>query len=125
MKVKIKKVYYCDYCKKRSLRSLANHETHCTANPNRECRLCGRISIKKIIEKYKGYFEVSTVMNSRFGYEYEGIEVKFLKDFTLEDIRNEVRNDDGTPCPMCLLAISRNLGINRYYFDEKFKFDVG
>jgi len=35
-----KNVYYCDYCKKRSLRSLKNHELRCTGNPNRECGVC-------------------------------------------------------------------------------------
>jgi hypothetical protein len=40
MKVKIKKVYYCDFCRKHSLRSLVKHEEHCTANPNRKCGLC-------------------------------------------------------------------------------------
>lgn len=123
MKTKIKKVWYCSFCPKHSLRSLKNHELHCTANPNRECKLCGRISIKEIIEKYRKYFEVSTVMKRQLDYVHEEVEVKFLKEFTLDDIKDEVRNDDDIPCPMCLLAISRNLGINRYYFDEKFKFD--
>ena len=32
--------YYCDYCKKSSGRSLADHEKHCTMNPARVCRFC-------------------------------------------------------------------------------------
>jgi len=32
--------YYCDFCKKSSGRTLADHERHCTMNPNRVCRFC-------------------------------------------------------------------------------------
>jgi len=32
--------YYCDYCKKSGGNSLAIHETHCTMNPDRICRMC-------------------------------------------------------------------------------------
>lgn len=41
MKVRIKKVYYCDYCKKHSLKNISYHENYCTGNLNRECRMCG------------------------------------------------------------------------------------
>lgn len=55
MIIKTKKVYYCEFCKKRSLRkdTMIKHEKHCTLNPNRICRLCGVINIKPLIEKYK------------------------------------------------------------------------
>ena len=43
MKTLKKNVYYCDFCKKRSLRSLKNHEAHCTGNPDRTCRLCAAV----------------------------------------------------------------------------------
>ena len=45
MKVKIKKVYYCDFCRKHSLRPLVKHEEHCTANPNRKCGLCKKSGV--------------------------------------------------------------------------------
>lgn len=34
--------YYCDYCRKSkgTRQSMEQHERHCTANPNRECRMC-------------------------------------------------------------------------------------
>jgi hypothetical protein len=34
--------YWCDYCKKAGLQKAAmiRHETHCTLNPNRRCRVC-------------------------------------------------------------------------------------
>lgn len=37
MRVETKKVYYCDHCKKHSLRPLTKHERGCTNNPDREC----------------------------------------------------------------------------------------
>jgi hypothetical protein len=40
MKIKIKKVYYCDFCKKHSLLPLTKHEKHCTLNPHRQCGMC-------------------------------------------------------------------------------------
>jgi len=42
MKEKIKKVYYCDFCKRHTLtiNSMVKHEKHCTLNPNRICRVC-------------------------------------------------------------------------------------
>lgn len=115
MRIIKKNVYYCDYCKKKSLKSLAIHEKHCTANPDRICRLCEGKSIKEIIDKYKKLFiveEVDALTEST-------IKVKYLKEFTLEDIRNEIEDN----CPTCLLAIIRCVGLNRYYFDKKFKFD--
>lgn len=34
--------YYCDYCSKGRCQatSIANHELHCTKNPNRQCGMC-------------------------------------------------------------------------------------
>lgn len=116
MKVKIKKVYYCDFCKKRALRSLAQHEKHCTGNPDRECRLCENKSIKKIIEKYRKLF---TIKEIHTGLQPCSVTPVFKKKFTLKDIINEL----DYRCPNCILAIIRCLGLNRYYFEKKFKFD--
>ncbi len=40
MRTVLKKVYYCEFCGKHSLRSLATHEKYCTGNPDRGCRMC-------------------------------------------------------------------------------------
>ena len=42
MRVQLKKVYYCDFCKKKgmSAASMSKHEKHCTLNPSRQCGLC-------------------------------------------------------------------------------------
>lgn len=112
-------VYYCDFCGKRALRSLADHEEVCTANPDRKCRLCaeeGNPPIRPIIEKYKGYFQLNKFRDK---YGAPTVEVVFSKEFTLDDIRKEL----DVSCPNCLLAIIRALGLSRYYFEGKFKFD--
>ena len=109
MKVIKKNVYYCEYCKKKSLRSVKIHEKHCTANPNRECRLCDNQSIMPIIEKYSKYYYL----------EIEPLKVIFLKEFTLRDLVNEL----DYVCPNCILALIRCLGLNRWYMEKKYKFD--
>lgn len=118
MKIIKKNVYYCDFCKKKSLRSLKEHEKHCTANPDRSCRLCDNKSVKEIIDKYRKYFYAREVPTKHIPAELK-IQVVFKKKFTLEDIKNEL---DYT-CPNCILTIIRCLGLNRYYFEKKYEFD--
>lgn len=123
MKVKKKNVYYCDFCKKKSLRSLKIHEKHCTANPDRECRLCDNKSIKPIIEKYKKLFYLREIKKHLFSNpdmaEVATIIPVFTKKFTLKELINEL----DYICPNCILAMIRCLGLNRYYMNNKFKFD--
>lgn len=40
MRTVLKKVYYCDFCGKHSLRPVTKHEKYCTGNPDRGCRMC-------------------------------------------------------------------------------------
>ncbi len=121
MKTKRKIVYYCDFCKKKSLRSLKIHEKHCTANPDRECRLCDNKDIKPIIEKYKKFFTIEETEKVILGGQEWEVVIKptFKKEFTLRDIVNEL----DYICPNCILAIIRCLGLNRYYMEDKFKFN--
>ena len=121
MKVKKRNVYYCDFCNKRSLRSLKTHEKHCTANPDRFCRLCGRESIREIIDKYRTYFEVKETMDDKSWCDGTvNVEVIYHNDFSLQGIINYELNYE---CPNCIFAIIRCLGLNRYYFDKKYQFD--
>jgi len=96
MKIEMKKVYYCDYCKKHSLRPLIDHELHCTMNPDRKCGLCGRTtSLSPIIEIIKENMKYDTGPDSLSG--------KVIIDKPrMEDVFDEV--DD---CPMCVFAILR------------------
>jgi hypothetical protein len=117
VKVIKKNVYYCDFCKKKSLRSLKNHEKHCTGNPDRECRLCETSSIREIINKYRKYIKVIESKPDEFGMITGKVEYK--KEFTLQDIINEL----DYKCPNCILTILRCVGLNRFYFGNKYKFD--
>lgn len=42
MKVKVKTVYYCEYCGKKMFvrKAMERHEKRCTRNPNRSCGMC-------------------------------------------------------------------------------------
>jgi hypothetical protein len=101
MKTIVKTVYYCDFCKKRGLRkhSMQIHEEHCTANPDRTCRMCGNTDIKPLIEKYKNRFEIGD--NGFLGsVVWHG-----------EPVTQEMILDDTEGCPACALAIIRNSGL--------------
>lgn len=107
MKIKVKKVYYCDFCKKHSLRNLTEHEKHCTANPNRICKLCELCGISndipKLIEKYKEIAEPYNMMNSKVSGE--------VIDIPQDDILKLLKEDTDY-CPNCILTILRCSGLN-------------
>lgn len=110
MKIKTKKVYYCDYCKKHSLRSLLKHERHCTANPNRECRLeCDTVNLPKLIEKYKKQL---VIREHAFGC--------FNEVVSKPDIKN-IKADTGN-CPNCTLTILRCAETGSYYSPDEFNY---
>ena len=101
MKVKNKKVYYCDFCKKHSLifNSIKKHEEHCTLNPNRTCGLCDRKGnykkeIKIINKAYK------ELMSHK---ENGGIVETYCRVF--EDKVKEMLEE--IECPVCMLSILR------------------
>lgn len=125
MKVVKKNVYYCDFCKKRSLRSLKKHELHCTGNPDRSCQLCGRPDgVRDIAKKFLAKFEIiETKAFIELNEIIDGTtKIKWIEEFTLDDVRAEIdQYEEG--CPNCLLTVIRAAGLNRYYFEKRFKFD--
>jgi len=122
MRVAKRNVYYCDFCKKHSLRSLVVHEKHCTANPDRECRLCesGK-SVSPIIKKYSTMFELQDRVDAKifgWGGGYTPA-IVFKTEFTLKDIIKELDYQ----CPNCILTILRCLGVTKYCLENRFKYD--
>jgi hypothetical protein len=129
MRIVKKNVYYCDFCKKKNLsgHAMKVHEKHCTANPDRECRLCDAGNIKDLIEEIKTSFTIvqkpciQTEIDRMFYREDEtfpGIEWKGTP-FTMDKLR-EITED----CPVCLLAVLRQtelykLDSQEYEFDFK------
>lgn len=127
MKVIKKNVYYCDFCKRKNLSggAMSVHEKHCTANPNRECRVCGKKDISEAVSKFTIRFKLHPIERENIFtlkhdetdfYEY-GVEW-IGEPVTMNEIRDEV--DD---CPNCILAVLRQTGFNKYYFNfEKFDY---
>ena len=90
--------YYCDFCGKSGGHPwhMKNHESSCTANPERKCRMC----------EYAGG-----------GH---GLSMKELIDVLglggedgLKRLREATEN-----CPACMLAAIRQSRINEYEHDE-------
>ena len=127
MRKEKKWMFYCDFCKKKGMSGshISIHEKHCTANPDRDCRLCGRTGfrmykragIREIIDKYRKYFYTRKI-KPRHPFDADDVQVVYRKKFTLQEIMDEVDE-----CPNCIFTIIRCLGLNRYYFKKKFDYD--
>ncbi len=115
MKVKTKKVYYCNFCNKHSLKTLVKHENHCTGNINRECRVCKSTSIwdiPKMIKEFKKRYIID---------EHEGYEaIRWVdKPITKDEILDLVEQ-----CPACTLTIIRQLSPSSGMIDFNFKIEM-
>lgn len=115
-----KEVYYCDHCKKRSLSKghMNTHERHCTANPDRECRMCSKdthFNIREIVEQLKTRF----VLEETLREEYEdGPMITVLKaKWTGEPITLNEVSTLVSDCPNCMLAIIRQTKLAYHYFE--------
>ena len=107
MKTIKKNVYYCDFCKKKGLSAghMNTHEKHCTANPDRYCRMCDcKPDIKKHIrlanKMVKKYIKGGTngVIIDEDGP--DSGKTRFERDFDL--LITQV-----VECPACTLAVVR------------------
>lgn len=108
MLTKMKKVYYCEFCSKHSLRPLTSHELHCTLNPNRECGMCSRIlSLTPIIKKWKKTVEeIRPEIEKRFDH-YGNVPKELMDKIHY----SKIQEDLGLDCPACTLAIIRMSGL--------------
>ncbi len=109
MKIKVRNVYYCDFCKKHSLRPLTEHEKHCTANPNRICRLCGRTNYEKLITKYKDENILPIRKTEEMGESYYSGEEAAKFNKKIIELYDETDN-----CPICTLTVIRCTILERY-----------
>ena len=87
--------YYCEFCgkSKGTKQSMELHEKHCTANPDRECRLCEGGGVKSILALLPPYDDIKI--------HYSGSNF-ILPEETVKEIR-EVSDH----CPICLFAAIR------------------
>lgn len=108
MKIKTKKVYYCEYCNWHRLtrHSIEQHEKHCTLNPYRTCRMCDRNSLTELLVKYQDRFRIIE-KDTSFG---PTLDTEWIRgEVTIRDIE---RDTDG--CPACTLAVIRLCGFSKY-----------
>ena len=118
MIIKTKKVYYCEYCKKHGLSAgaMGLHEKHCTANPDRICRMCDRTeSIQSLIDKFKKKMSYDKEIDRSFDIEIESF--KNVKQPKVEDILDSVNG-----CPMCALTIIRGTKLYEHPYQINFNF---
>lgn len=124
MKIVKKDVYYCDHCNKRGLSkgAMNTHEKHCTANPDRECRMCinweggSSYNIRELVDGYKKRFDLEVIKD----YPHDGatvmvetIKAKWIGEpITIDEVRKAV---DG--CPNCMLSIIRQAKFSYHYFE--------
>ena len=110
MKEKQVTQYKCDFCgkKKYAKGAMTLHETYCTMNPNRRCRMCMKIGemtdAVKIndIPPLTGPQMVSMLPNGKeFRVPYDAILAK------LPALRDATNN-----CPACILAAFRQAGLH-------------
>ena len=110
---KLKKIWYCQFCGKHYHRNNTRHEKHCTANPDRYCRLCETVRDYHVIVKhFKEQIEVEK-------HEYYGglDEITVIRAPMLSDIREAVDN-----CPACILTIMRLTGLVAPWFNLHFNY---
>lgn len=103
MITKLKKVYYCEFCKKKkglSASSMAQHERKCTMNPNRHCNMCSKILV--ITKRDK-----------------EEIKVVDGDSYTFEDYCGKL-SAWHSGCPVCVFSIIRQYGIPYMNKQDKF-----
>jgi len=109
MITKQRTVYYCEFCKahKMTKNSMELHEKHCTANPDRHCRVCENGWNKDLLKKYEGRFVIKKSPAPGFpnatinSVEWAGEPV------TLAQLQEDVEY-----CPACTLAIIRQCDLN-------------
>ena len=97
--------YYCEYCKKSggSKYHMANHEKHCTLNPDRECGMCELMdeAQKKMSELLNCLPEPESFKLEEFGWvTYPGL------DKAIEEAMPELR-EKTNGCPACIMAALR------------------
>jgi len=108
MKNKMVKQYICDFCGKKGLSAthMKRHETYCTKNPQRGCRMCNvadtLVSHKRIIEM----LPVPVIEEGEFGDKHL-LNAEIINGV----LRNLKADDDYIYCPACVLAALRQKGV--------------
>lgn len=111
MKTRMRKQYYCEYCKKNGGHAgyIRNHEDSCTMNPDRECKMC---SLNGSYNNLKDLLKIIPEPILKTVNEYcdlfnENFEKVTVENF--EDIKNSLKQlrKEADDCPSCILAAIR------------------
>lgn len=129
MKTVLKKMYYCDHCKKRGMSSyhMQRHESGCTANPDRACKMCGAVvGLRAVVEDFKARFllKENKAVEQPDGF-WQEPSTSHAVIWTAEPVLFSEVISAGRDCPCCILAILRQTGMNRHYFSFDFDFKKG
>ncbi len=114
MKIVTREVYYCEFCSKHLLTKgpMSRHEKHCTGNPDRHCRVCGRIgNLPHVPALPELSLDDPAALTAPWDdKEYQDI-LKYFVDRLMEDL---------DCCFMCTFAALPQSGTIGYYpFDYK------
>ena len=112
MHVTVRKVYYCDFCGKHQLCSITQHETHCTKNPNRQCRMCGRKKSLRVLFRLYKYAVISTKTDQGYSTDVLHPAIEHIEKALYEFTRRT--NDGQEGCPACILTILRNTPLGKW-----------
>jgi hypothetical protein len=118
MKTVKKNVYYCEFCKKKSLSAsvIHKHETYCTGNPDRLCRCCDRFeNINDLKELIALIPSDDKLFNSVDEFGWQQPNEKIISE-VLKQLRDKSDN-----CPACILAAIKQSKTTVIFQDFNFK----
>ena len=120
MKAKLVKRYYCDFCRKSggSAGHMRRHESACTMNPNRVCRVCkmahGDLGAGEGVQSPIAQLLALLPDPAPFRYKHQETNGTQYYEDELGDETNaalpELRDTTGN-CPACIMAALRQKGI--------------
>jgi hypothetical protein len=130
MKIVKKNVYYCGFCKKKGLSAghMYKHEKHCTANLDRQCDFCDRLTKDVIndfwnspghtLEKIEGDFSlVGKIQQIKIGGSWKDSKGENHDSrISLKEIETLKGYFD---CPICLLTFLRINKLNAFDWNWK------
>jgi hypothetical protein len=107
MKEKLVKRYYCEFCRKGMSQrpAMEKHETHCTLNPNRRCKMCIIITGG---DEPVPMSELAALLPGEVDHPFSNPVAE-----ALPNLREKVDN-----CPCCIMAALRQKGLAGYVTTE-------
>jgi len=129
MKIVKKNVYYCGFCKKKGLSAshMYKHEKHCTANLDRQCDFCDRLTKDVInlfwnspghtLEKIEGDFSlIGKIQQIKITGRYLSKDGNNRSRLTYKEIETLKGYFN---CPICLLSFLRINKLNAFQWNWK------